>query len=347
MARAEVYLTQKLRIEEAESHAYSLAVAELESHSLAEAKVEAEERAAIEAKARAVAELKLQSREPGADENVQWACALGDSIADFSPEITMELENAFQKYAVAGGSADFRFFKFSRKRLNYEADFENMIQVNEYYLTQRPIQRNIIKRGGASAEQMWNELAQSINNEEQVRRLFQMRMNTPRADSRILRLDRAIKVMNKAKMANFATGTGLYSDPIAAIRAGGDAFLFHGSPGANTGNIQAEGLSMSHANQQGMLGRGLYGAPDPRKSAHYSNSRQPIGTTNECFMFVCRFNLSDDQPGPARHAKNETFDEFCVYDASRVVVLWLLKCTLPDHDEFSVSYLNLGKMRAS
>ena len=200
MARAEVYLTQKLRIEEAESHAYSLAeaaaeadkraaidakaravaeseshslaeaaaeaeqraateakaraVAELESYLLAEANVEAEERAAIETKARAVAELKLQSREPGADENVQWACDLGDSIADFSLEITMELENAFQKYAVAGGSADFRFFKFSRKRLNYEADFENMIQVNEYYLTQRPIQRNIIKRGGASAEQM-------------------------------------------------------------------------------------------------------------------------------------------------------------------------------------------------
>ena len=69
----------------------------------------------------------------------------------------------------------------------------------------------------------------------------------------------------------------------------------------------------------GMLGRGLYGAPDPRKSLEYCGNG-----TNGKFMFICRFNLSG--AGTAGPSTGRRFDEFCVFDESNVVVLWLLKC---------------------
>ena len=93
-------------------------------------------------------------------------------------------------------------------------------------------------------------------------------------------------------------------------------------------NIQATGLLLSHA-ANGMLGRGLYGAPDPRKSAQYCGmaaSTVPIRGSRGAdlqsgkFMFICRFNVSN-----ARYHQNQTFDEFCVYDERHVVVLWMLK----------------------
>ena len=37
-------------------------------------------------------------------------------------------------------------------------------------------------------------------------------------------------------------------------------------------------------------------------------------------MFICRFNLSK-----AKYKQNQIFDEFCVYNESHVVVLWMLK----------------------
>ena len=74
-----------------------------------------------------------------------------------------------------------------------------------------------------------------------------------------------------------------------------------------------EGLSMRSAND-GMLGRGIYGAPDPRKSALCGQQR------NGTFFLVCRFNLSG-----AEYAVNTVFDEYCVFEDSDVAVLWLLK----------------------
>ena len=69
-----------------------------------------------------------------------------------------------------------------------------------------------------------------------------------------------------------------------------------------------------------MLGQGLYGAPDPRKSLNYVK-----GTTGK-FMFVCRFNLAAAKhAGPKTSHRNSTFDEFCVYDERHVVVLWMIK----------------------
>ena len=71
-----------------------------------------------------------------------------------------------------------------------------------------------------------------------------------------------------------------------------------------------------------MLGKGLYGAPDPRKSLGYCGK----GCTNGSFMFVCRFNLAGAAfAGLITPHPNTTFDEFCVFDEARVVVLWMLK----------------------
>ena len=71
----------------------------------------------------------------------------------------------------------------------------------------------------------------------------------------------------------------------------------------------------------GMLGHGLYGAPDPRKSQNYCKN-----SANGNFMFVCRYNLSNaEHAGPDTHHRNKIFHEFAVKDERRVVVLWMIK----------------------
>ena len=70
-----------------------------------------------------------------------------------------------------------------------------------------------------------------------------------------------------------------------------------------------------------MLGAGLYGAPDPRKSASYAG-KHSMGK----FLFICRFNLScAEHAGPDTNHKNEIYHEYCTPDESKVVVLWQLK----------------------
>ena len=70
-----------------------------------------------------------------------------------------------------------------------------------------------------------------------------------------------------------------------------------------------------------MLGRGLYGAPDPRKSLQYCKNSE-----NGKFMFVCRFNLREAKhAGPTTQHRNSIFDEFCIFDERHVVVLWMIK----------------------
>ena len=106
-----------------------------------------------------------------------------------------------------------------------------------------------------------------------------------------------------------------------------DSLLFHGCPQNAARNIQDEGLKMSHAKDRTMLGRGLYGAPDPRKASHYSDTRGPYASnhSNTGTMFICRFNLSAAKhAGPSTSHRNTVFDEFCVYDEQHVVVLWML-----------------------
>ena len=112
---------------------------------------------------------------------------------------------------------------------------------------------------------------------------------------------------------------------MTAFGAGGDTLLFHGCSQEAATNIQADGLKLSFA-AQGMLGTGLYGAPDPRKSLQYCR-----GGGQGKFMFICRFNLGKRGTKPPQHAgpstshRNTTFDEFCIYDERNVVVLWMIK----------------------
>eukprot|EP00966_Prymnesium_polylepis_P035420 822627-Prymnesium_polylepis.1 len=99
-----------------------------------------------------------------------------------------------------------------------------------------------------------------------------------------------------------------------------DTFLFHGCPQESATNIQADGLKIRYA-ASGMLGRGLYGAPDPRKSEQFCKT-----SPNGKFMFVCRFNLKNAQhAGPTTQHRNSLFDEFCVYDERHAVILWMIK----------------------
>jgi hypothetical protein len=87
---------------------------------------------------------------------------------------------------------------------------------------------------------------------------------------------------------------------------------------------QADGLKIGFASN-GMLGRGLYGAPDPRKSLQYCKD-----SPNGRFMFLCRFNLKEAKhAGPETKHRNSIFDEFCIYDEKHVVVLWMLKLKEP------------------
>ena len=58
---------------------------------------------------------------------------------------------------------------------------------------------------------------------------------------------------------------------------------------------------------------------DPRKSLQYCRSPNK-------FMFICRYNLYNaEHAGPSTAHRNSVFDEFCVYDESHVVILWMLK----------------------
>lgn len=99
-----------------------------------------------------------------------------------------------------------------------------------------------------------------------------------------------------------------------------DTLLFHGCSQEAATNIQAAGLKLAFA-ASGMLGKGLYGAPDPRKSVGYCKA-----VTQGRFMFICRFNLSHSQhAGPSTAHRNHIFDEFCIYDEAQVVVLWMIK----------------------
>ena len=134
-----------------------------------------------------------------------------------------------------------------------------------------------------------------------------------------LQIASAVKVVNNATLHTFATCRDLHMNAIKAFGRG-DSFLFHGCSQESATNVQADGLKIRYA-ANGMLGRGLYGAPDPRKSERFCKD-----SPNGKFMFVCRFNLKHAQhAGPSTEHRNSLYDEFCVYDERHVVVLWMLK----------------------
>ena len=173
------------------------------------------------------------------------------------------------------------------------------------------------EEAAAQLSSVWLTLSAKIDDDTAVRAFFARRQPSS-AGGNQLRIERIIKVENRQTLDAFR-GTRFFNvNPLEAHSQGCDTLLFHGCPDSVAANIQATGLLLSHA-ANGMLGRGLYGASDPRKSLQYCRSQDK-------FMFICRFNLSGAQhAGPHTQHRNSVFDEFCVYDEEHTVVLWMLK----------------------
>jgi len=167
---------------------------------------------------------------------------------------------------------------------------------------------------------LWPRLAYGIETEAELQKFFNRRQ-VGTAGGKTLHIASAVKVVNNAALTAFASAhAGFHMNPLKAHKAGGDTLLFHGCPQESATNIQADGLKMGYA-ANGMLGKGLYGAPDPRKSEQFCKN-----SANGKFMFVCRFNMKHAQhAGPETRHRNTIFDEFCVYDERHVVVLWMVK----------------------
>jgi len=164
---------------------------------------------------------------------------------------------------------------------------------------------------------LWVELAGEVATEAALRSFFERRQRRDVQQPR-LRIASAWKVTNGATLRGFASAGSFDIDPLQAHARGGDTFLFHGCSQEAATNVMATGLLLNFA-AQGMLGKGLYGAPDPRKSVQYCKSANK-------FMFVCRYSLAGAQhAGPSTQHRNTLFDEFCVYREAQVVVLWAVK----------------------
>ena len=172
----------------------------------------------------------------------------------------------------------------------------------------QPWQRMPIPTRGPLTER-WLALAGSWSTEQAVRQLFSRRCGST------LQLESITAVCHETSLTAFNAGSlGADADPNPNRLS--DALLFHGTrTDGNVANILAEGLKLRFANASGMLGGGIYGAPDPRKASQYA----PQGTHGR-FMFLCRFNLAG-----SRHHQNMQFAEYCVYEESKVAVLWMLK----------------------
>ena len=166
---------------------------------------------------------------------------------------------------------------------------------------------------------LWARMAEGVRSVEEVHRFFARQQDSPGAPGK-LTIARASKVINEQALRRFVSAGDFNADPLQAHRAGSDSLLFHGCPEQSVANIQADGLSLKFA-AAGMLGSGLYGAPDPRKSKTYCRN-----SPNGQFMFICRYNLQGaEHAGPSTSHRNTVFDEFCVKEEEKVVVLWCLK----------------------
>ena len=188
-------------------------------------------------------------------------------------------------------------------------------QRNVHYGTQRRVRKTGTQPWQpalALGTARWLTLAGSWNTEQAVRELFERRCQ------HTLQVESVTAVHHGASLNAFSAGNlGGDADPPIAhsySQCQTDALLFHGTNEANVANIMAGGLKLKFA-KAGMLGAGIYGAPDPRKANQYV----PAGQHGR-FMFLCRFNTIG-----GRIHQNVLFTEYCVYDESKVVVLWMLK----------------------
>lgn len=182
----------------------------------------------------------------------------------------------------------------------------------------------------AGAVGSWATLARGIETPKKLEEFFAVRQSTPGSTDAKLRIKpgSATKIDNPALLAKFASHSTRklpmqppqgHAHPLA-FGQDCDLFLFHGSASGNMGNIHSEGLKSSMPAAHGtMLGNGVYGAPDPRKS------RQYCGGSHGNFMIVCRFAVPK-----AFFKKNSWYDEFCVPDEAMCVPLWQIKVELAE-----------------
>ena len=187
-------------------------------------------------------------------------------------------------------------------------------------LSKRSKRAGIPKIATGPAGLGWANWAEEVGSRQQARDFFHRRQRRSINGEPKLRIESIVKVENVETLSRFQSTGSFNINPLQAHQQHRDTLLFHGCPDAAAPNIQADGLLLKYA-KNGMLGKGLYGAPEPRKSAHF------CGSSEEKFMFICRFRLdaSAKHAGPSTQHRNTLFDEFCVYDERHVVVLWMLK----------------------
>ena len=201
---------------------------------------------------------------------IVWHCQTDKGLQPFPPELNDQIETAFQ--AKTGE------LSFNRGKLSYKIDFRRdpPVQINQSTKVERPIERRIEQREVSTSsdeDRMWSSLAAGIETETKVRELFEQRQ--PAAAGNRLQVAAITKISNTARMKAFASTDQFNLDPLQAHKHG-DSFLFHGCGESSVANIQSEGLLLRFAGN-GMLGKGLYGAPDPRKSLQYCDKG---GSTN-------------------------------------------------------------------
>ena len=288
-----------------------------ENAALAEAQREAQRREMAEAEkakevaARADAEARLAKLSLHAEGMPVFECEV--TQGDFRP-YPAEIQ---EQLLLASSARDFCVWEISGQsyQILWGDDDNSHNQINR---KTHKIRRIRVTRGAATPKSVWSTLSQGVGSESEVRAFFEHRQRSNLHGARgTLRIESIVKVENAETLGNFQSAGYYDIDPRTAHQQG-DTLLFHGCPQAVAANIQATGLLLSHA-ANGMLGRGLYGAPDPRKSAQYCG-KYGADLQSGKFMFICRFNVSN-----ARYHQNQTFDEFCVYDERHVVVLWMLK----------------------
>ena len=130
----------------------------------------------------------------------------------------------------------------------------------------------------------WANWAEEVQTRQQARDFFNRRQIRSDGGPK-LRIQKIVKVVNDETLSSFQSTGSFNINPLQAHQQHRDTLLFHGCRNASGPNIQADGLLLKYASG-GLLGSGLYGAPDPRKSANYGER-----SSEEKFMFICRFRL--------------------------------------------------------
>ena len=166
----------------------------------------------------------------------------------------------------------------------------------------------------------WMELAEGLTTEEALKAFFKKRQPSMTPGGTTvppIKIKEAIRVINDKRIKEFKRAGGFVLNTEHAASQQRDTLLFHGCSPEAAANVQAEGLLLKFASA-GLLGTGLYGAPDPRKSATYASS-----IDGGKFLFVCRFNLAGAKHG--QFSGSHKFHEYLTTEEAKVVVLWMIK----------------------